>query len=262
MHLEKYRILRTGKDYAGVFINLMVPATIGAAISGALTGLSGNKTNTVLMYFEWFIPSLDQREFGIGRIIAAVITFFEMIHGAAPFLLCAVAFIIHVDGFNFWTFTIGTLPKSFSKQDLHRSFIEMKLFNKFTNEAFWLCLIVFLICGVSVQVTINVVMIALVYKLDLVSFIVIAIIWVAFMAGITAIIPIAEKMHMYSEEYIKRVKSDKSKEMRRLSRSMQTLGIQIGSFFVIKSITYLEIMRAVFDHTINILLALEDITRK
>ena len=261
LHLEKYRFRRAGKDYAGIFLNLMTPAAMGAAASGAMTALLGNKSNAVVFYFEWFIPALDLSTFGIGRIMAGLITFFVMIYGTAPFLLCGVAAVVHIDGFNFWALTISRLPKAISKHDLHRSYIEMKLFNKFTNQAFWLCIIVFLICAFSIQVGINVVLIALVNKLDLASSILISIIWCAFMVGIAAFIPIAGKMNMYSDEFIKSMRTDRDKAIKRLGRSLETLRIQIGTFFIIKKMTYVEFMCVVLDSTMNVLLAVNDITK-
>ena len=262
MNLEKYQISRTGKDYAGIYLNLMTSAAIGAALAGAMTALLGLKSNTNLLFFELFVPALNQPTFGIGRILAAVITAFIMIYGTAPFLLSAVAMVVHIDGFNYWAATMSKLSKLISKKELHRSFVETKLFNKFINEAFRLCLIILLKCGVSVQVTSNVVLIALVDKMDFVSFIMVGIMWVAFMTGLAAIIPIAGRMHMYSEEFIDRMRSDRDKEIKRLGSSMETLRIKIGNFFVIKSITYMEIMSVVVDITINVLLAVKYLTKK
>jgi len=240
----------------------MIPALIGAAAAGAVNALLGNRANGFLLYFESFIPALDKRTFGIGRIIAAAFTFFVIIYGGAPFILFVMGAIVHADSFNFWTVTFSRLPKCISKKELHRSYLEMKLFNKFTNEAFWFSVLSLAVCGVSVLIGCNVALIELADKMSLVSFIILAIIWFAFMLGAAALVPITGKMNKYSEQFIRRMKIDRNKEIKRLGCSMVSLRIQIGNLFVLKMTTYMEIMNVVFDQTINVLLAFEEFTSK
>lgn len=243
-------------------LNLMTPGTIAAAAGGAMKALLGNKTNGFLLYFELFIPTLDKPTFGIGRIIAALLTFFFIIYGTAPMLLCATAAVVHTDSFNFWTVTFSELPTCASKQELHRSFTQMKVFNKFTNEAFWFGMVTLLVFGVSILIACNVVMVTLVDKMSFISFIIVALVWLLFMIGAGTLMSIPGKMNKFSEEFIRRIKVDGNEEIKRLGRSMESLRFQISIFFVIKMTTYMEIMQVVFDNTINVLLALEEITNK
>jgi len=184
-----------------------------------------------------------------------------MIYGTAPFLLFALAAIVHIDGFNFWAWYLSIMPKEFTKRQLHRSFIEMKLFNRASNDLFSECAVALAICGISVHLACNYVVIALLDKMSLMTYAIVFIILISFMAGEAALAPAAAKMNMYSERFIAKMKTQKDKEVRRLGRSMETLRIEFGSFYVVKRITFMEVLNVVFDNTVNILLAVEDVSK-